>query len=361
MTKETQVSANHGHIRSDGFQMRASLQDKFPPGCTANSPTALGDCGSAFPADRQGCSEPTSSHPSTPGNAQLVMGARPLPQSHSKPVKAGPDPQGRVFPPRPVLPACPRPPACATTSGRRTNGLNPLSPQQSSARGANQGSAFQVPHTGDGWGEGQERQLRSAPHSPVLGRRSEAVARAAAEDRLFCTVRLSSGCFYFQRELISSGCAGVWAFFSPPVTKSWKTLLNNISEHGWNKDRAQRESSHKTRDNQSCCCSFTSLPKAVSFGFPSWSGLCSLSPQQPPARQGCAQPRSPHCRGRQDLARASSARQGKELQGLRQKRSGLKALQEQPAGLDGMPGAKGACTGTRQGGRLRLRHCCRRG
>ena len=150
----------------------------------------------------------------------------------------------------------------------------------------------------------------------------------------------------WEQMKMETGCSSI-------VVVKWK--------HRWNKDRAQRESSHKTRDNQSCCCSFTSLPKAVSFGFPSWSGLCSLSPQQPPARQGCAQPRSPHCRGRQDLARASSARQGKELQGLRQKRSGLKALQEQPAGLDGMPGAKGACTGTRQGGRLRLRHCCRRG
>lgn len=57
------------------------------------------------------------------------------------------------------------------------------------------------------------------------------------ENGMFCITRLSLGCFYFQRELISSGCAGVQGFFLP-VTKSWKTPLNNISEHGWNKGRA---------------------------------------------------------------------------------------------------------------------------
>lgn len=92
---------------------------------------------------------------------------------------------------------------------------------------------------------------------PALGRGSEAVARAAAEHRLFCMASLSSGCFYFQRELISSACAGVRFF--PPVTESWKTPLNNISKHSWNKDRARGESGNKTRDNQSCCCSLTSL------------------------------------------------------------------------------------------------------
>lgn len=100
-------------------------------------------------------------------------------------------------------------------------------------------------------------------------------------------------------------------FFSP-VTKNWKTLLNNISEHGRNKDRAQGKSSNKTRDNQSCCCSLTSLTISGSFGFPSRSHFHLPSPQQPPACQGCAQSRSPHCRGPQDLSRA--AQRGKKLQ-----------------------------------------------
>lgn len=91
---------------------------------------------------------------------------------------------------------------------------------------------------------------------PAPGRGS--VAEGAAEHGLLCMAGLSSGCFYFQGELISSACAGVRFFFFPPVTKSWKTPLNNISKHSWNKDRAQGESSNKPRDNQSCCCSLTS-------------------------------------------------------------------------------------------------------
>lgn len=38
MTKETQVSANHGHIRGDGSEMLALLQYKFPPGHTPDNP-----------------------------------------------------------------------------------------------------------------------------------------------------------------------------------------------------------------------------------------------------------------------------------------------------------------------------------
>lgn len=84
----------------------------------------------------------------------------------------------------------------------------------------------------------------------------------------------------WPEELLSTGCS-VWPgcprdafisresslallvqefvfFFFPPVTKSWKTPLNNISKHSWNKDRAQGESGNRPRDNQSCCCSLTS-------------------------------------------------------------------------------------------------------
>lgn len=85
--------------------------------------------------------------------------------------------------------------------------------QQSSARGTNRGLAFSVPHVSDGWGKDGRRQLHAAPNSLALGHRLEAVAGAATENGLFCMARLSSGRFYFQRELISSGCAGVRGFF----------------------------------------------------------------------------------------------------------------------------------------------------
>lgn len=154
-------------------------------------------------------------------------------------------------------------------------------------------------------------------------------------------------------------------FFSP-VTKSWKTALNNISEHGWNKGRARGKSSNKTRDNQSRCCSLTSLTISVSFGFPSRSGLRSLSPQRHPA--ACCVPGlrpalltpPPGTTGLVQTWLCSKG-EGAAEEGVRWQGTRFKAPQEQPAGSDEMPGAKGACACPRQGGRLCPWHCYRRG
>lgn len=152
-----------------------------------------------------------------------------------------------------------------------------------------------------------------------------------------------------------------------PVTKSRKTPLNNISEHRWNKDRALGESSNKTRDNQSCCCSLTSLTISVWFGFPSRSGLCSLSPQEHPAASCvllglCPAPLTPPP-GTAGFVQSwlCSKGEGAAEVGLRWQGTRFKAPWEQPTESDGMPGAKGACPCTRQGGRLCLWHCYAKG
>lgn len=158
--------------------------------------------------------------------------------------------------------------------------------------------------------------------------------------------RLSSGCFYFQRELISSACAGVRFF--PPVTESWKTPLNNISKHSWNKDRARGESGNKTRDNQSCCCSLTSL----------MGGLNSQAKlTRPPAACPVLGLRSALLTPQLGAALEPAPVPGAAGQvWVGQSRLEQVGYQEPGWGkARGKPGAKWAHACTRQGGR----HCCR--
>lgn len=105
MTKEMQVSANHGHIRSDGFQVPALLQDKFPPGHTPdnlNSPRGLQVCSPCRHAVLRRAHLLTPIHPAGDGSQGLTQ------KSLSKPVKTGPGLWGLVSPPRHALRACPR-------------------------------------------------------------------------------------------------------------------------------------------------------------------------------------------------------------------------------------------------------------
>lgn len=113
MTKEMQVSANHEHISSDGFQMPALLQDKFPPGQTPDnldSPRGLQVCSPCRHVGLQQAHLLVSPPPppSTPGNAQAVMGDKALPTTLSKTVKTASDPQGHVFCPCLILRECTR-------------------------------------------------------------------------------------------------------------------------------------------------------------------------------------------------------------------------------------------------------------
>lgn len=127
MTKETQVSANRGHIRSDGFQMPALLQDKFPPGPTPDNPDSPQGLQVCLPCRHAGLQRAPPLHPPTAGNAQLVRGARASPKSLSRPVKAGPDPWGHVVPPCPVLRACTRPWALHRGVGQMLPNSHPCS------------------------------------------------------------------------------------------------------------------------------------------------------------------------------------------------------------------------------------------
>lgn len=129
--------------------------------------TALGDCRSAFPADTRGCSKPWLAHlliPMYPG--EWEMRARLLPKPLSKPVKASPGLRGRASP---VLRACTR--QWGLHQGVGQHGGAPKSPssQQSSARGANHGSAFWMPHMSDGWGEGWEVTAPLSSQQPRAG------------------------------------------------------------------------------------------------------------------------------------------------------------------------------------------------
>lgn len=61
MTKEMQVSANHGHIRSDGFQMLVLLQDKFPPGHMPDNPDSPRGLQVCFPCRHAGLQQALAS------------------------------------------------------------------------------------------------------------------------------------------------------------------------------------------------------------------------------------------------------------------------------------------------------------
>lgn len=159
----------------------------------------------------------------------------------------------------------------------------------------------------------------------------------------------------WPEELLSTGCS-VWlgcpqdAFISresslallvqefgffPHVTKSWKTPLNNISEHSWNKDRAQGESGNKTRDNQSCCCSLTSPTGGPDSPGEAYSGPSSF----PLARSVPGLFRS------QLQGRAWGQREPDWTRHIARSTARGKA--------GGKPGAKWARARTRQGGRQR--------
>lgn len=76
MTKETQVSANHGHIRSDGFQMPALLQDEFPPGRMADNPDSPWGLQVCFPCRHLGLQRAHLLTPCTPGNVVVMVMCR---------------------------------------------------------------------------------------------------------------------------------------------------------------------------------------------------------------------------------------------------------------------------------------------
>lgn len=128
---------------------------------------------------------------------------------------------------------------------------------------------------------------------------------------MFCITRLSLGCFYFQGELISSACAGVQVFFLP-VTKSWKTPLNNISEHRWNKDRAWWEEEQLKPEIIAIAAASHHLQSPSLSDFP--VGLVSA----------CSAPLS-FAPGLQGLALLGSKGEEDAEDSLRQQGTGLKA------------------------------------
>lgn len=167
-----------------------------------------------------------------------------------------------------------------------------------------------------GWGEGWEVTAPLSSQQPRTG----PSLRGSGQSRTGCSVW--QGCprdAFISREsslalVVQEFGVGSFFFFSP-VTKSWKTPLNNISEHGWNKDRAwggREAAATKPEIIKAAAAASHHLRSPSRLDFPAGVVAARSAPsgtRQPPACRG-----SPHRRAPQDSSRAGSAQRGEELQ-----------------------------------------------